>query len=303
MPPTKQGARSRRWVFTLNNPAISGDELKADLVTGHLVTACLFQKEEGEAGTPHFQGCFSLKGPLYWGFINTWHKWFVEPCKDWEASLRYCSKEESRKDGPWIHNCSPPEAVEPPYTFKLETLRPWQQLVINLIVSEPDNRSIYWYHDSVGGQGKTVLCKHIVCNYNAIYVQGKAADIKSAISTMEKKPKIVLFGLPRSSEDFVSYDAIESCKDGIFFSGKYESGMCVFKPPHILIFANFLPDKAKLSSDRWNIIELSPAPPFSAYSHAYDEPHLSAAVSEPPVIQGNGLELSIASHTVWEKLE
>lgn len=195
-----------------------------------------------------------------------------------------------------------PIPEEPKYTFKLDELRPWQQKVIDFIETEPDNRSIHWYYDSIGKMGKTVLCKHIVCNYNAIYVQGKAADIKSAICVMDKKPTIVLFGLPRSSEDYVSYDAIESCKDGIFFSGKYESGMCVFKPPHILIFANFKPDETKLSSDRWNVHELSPAPPFSAYSHAYEEPQLSADVSQAPIVQGTGLELSLASRTTWESL-
>lgn len=99
---------------------------------------------------------------------------------------------------------------------------------------------------------------------NAIYVQGKASDIKAAIVAMAVKPTIVIFGLPRSMEDYVSYEAIESVKDGIFFSGKYESGMCLFKPPHILIFANFMPDESKLSSDRWRITRLGE--PFSAAS-------------------------------------
>lgn len=58
-------------------------------------------------------------------------------------------------------------------------------------------------------------------------------------------------------ENYVSYEAIESVKDGIFFSGKYESGMTIFNQPHIICFANFAPDIGKMSSDRWKIFELS----------------------------------------------
>ena len=91
---------------------------------------------------------------------------------------------------------------------------------------------------------------------NVICVQGKCTDIKHAVNALVKKgtpPRAVLFIFPRSVEDYVSYDAIESVKDGIFFSGKYDSGMCLFPNPHVYIFANFLPDLDKLTSDRWKI--------------------------------------------------
>jgi len=248
------------------------------LTTDHVTTKVIFQLEEGKDGTKHFQGCFANKNASHWGsVVKKVPRWHLEPCKNWNESVLYCSKQDSRIDGPWAFGLSIPEPPEEKYTFKLENFRPWQASIIELIAKEPDNRTINWFHDSIGKMGKTVLAKHICCNYNAIYVQGKAADIKSAIAVAAKKPKIVVFGLPRSSEDFVSYDAIESCKDGIFFSGKYESGMCLFKPPHILIFANFKPDMTKLSSDRWNVIDINPAPAFSAFSALYELPREDAA--------------------------
>jgi hypothetical protein len=305
---TATGAQSRTWCFTLNNPHESyPSENEFKLAIGaYTPTAYMFQLERGEEETPHYQGCFKLKSPQRWSTVVKYiPRWHLEPCRDWAASLIYCSKEDTRIKGPWFAGCEVPTPPEPKYTFALDELRPWQQKVIDLIVQPPDNRSIHWFFDPVGKMGKTVLAKHICCNYNAIFVQGKAADIKSAIAVMEKKPRIVLFGLPRSSEDFVSYDAIESCKDGIFFSGKYESGMCVFAPPHILIFANFKPDLSKLSSDRWNVIELSAAPPFSAYSEVMNEDTaISAAISSAvaPAAPAQGLEHTIASGAAWESI-
>lgn len=39
-------------------------------------------------------------------------------------------------------------------------------------------------------------------------------------------------------------------------STKYESTTFFFNKPIVLVFANFKPDRSKLSSDRWNVIVL-----------------------------------------------
>lgn len=259
----------------------------------------MYQLEVGESGTPHFQGCFKLKSPAYFPTVKKWLPTaHLEPCKDWLASLKYCSKKDGRIDGPWMLGCSIPEEPDEEYTFKLSVLRPWQSEVLALCAEPPDDRKIHWYYDSAGGKGKTSLAKHICCNMKpALYVQGKSADIKSAIASSERKPKIVIFGLPRSLEDYVSYEAIESCKDGIFFSGKYESGMVMYAPPHVIIFANFLPDMTKLSADRWVIHHMDAPITFVS------EPILSEAAGSAAeeIVSGNGLELSIASNAQWEE--
>ena len=60
----------------------------------------------------------------------------------------------------------------------------------------------------------------------------------------------------RDVEEYVSYQAIEAIKNGIFYNTKYESKMITYNSPHVIIFANFFPDITKLSSDRWVIREL-----------------------------------------------
>ncbi len=42
----------------------------------------------------------------------------------------------------------------------------------------------------------------------------------------------------------------------VFFSSKYESGMCLGNCPHLLIFANFKPDLSNMSLDRWVVKNL-----------------------------------------------
>jgi hypothetical protein len=253
------GPQSRKWCFTLNNPTMSGDELGTDL-RDRLAKAYVFQKEAAASGTEHYQGVVEFKSPVAGATVAKYFRWHTEVCRDWDAAQIYCSKSDTRVAGPWVYGCKIPEAPEVPYVFRLETFRPWQTEVIKMIEKEPDDRTIHWYADAIGGSGKTTLCKHIVSNMGpAIYVQGKAADVKAGIVLLPKKPRIVLFGVTRSQEGFFSYEALESVKDGIFFSGKYESGMVVYKPPWVLVFANFKPELDKLSKDRWVIHDMTPA--------------------------------------------
>lgn len=55
MPPTHQPSPAKHWCFTLNNPTIDEDNILDELDTLTFEYA-VFQLEEGENGTPHFQG-------------------------------------------------------------------------------------------------------------------------------------------------------------------------------------------------------------------------------------------------------
>lgn len=173
--------------------------------------------------------------------------------------MKYCSKVEGRIDGPWtnVPGLTFRKTIRDPLAGK--TLYAWQQEILNLIKTEPDDRTINWFWDRNGRTGKTTLGKHITMNYNALFVNGKANDICCAAATIleERDIDIVIFGLTRSDEARLSYRALESLKDGIFFSGKYESRQCIFNPPHIIVFANFAPNLGALSADRWNIFEIT----------------------------------------------
>jgi len=66
--------------------------------------------------------------------------------------------------------------------------------------------------------------------------------------------RCMIFDLPRVSEGHAIYGPIEACKDGVVTATKYEGGTIAFDPPHVLVFANYLPNtEGTLSADRWRI--------------------------------------------------
>jgi len=205
------------------------------------------QLESGEkSGYIHYQGCMSLKNKEYFHTVKNLIgvNAHIEPVKDWNALKAYCSKNDTRLKGPWSHKSI--------FVDTITDLFPWQKEVVDL-VTEPCvcDRMIHWFFDEDGCKGKTQLCKYLHVYHDAtILNNGKFSDLAYALPN---DPKIVCIMLPRTVEGKVNYSAIESIKDGLIFSSKYESGTKCFNSPHVLVMANFLPNEMALSKDRWNI--------------------------------------------------
>lgn len=171
-------------------------------------------------------------------------------------NLVYCSKDgEIQVQGFNLATDMERELVDP---LEDKHLRPFQQWIVDLCKTpcKPNDRRIYWVYDN-GNTGKSALCKHLCITNNCIVMSGNAHDIKHGIAEHIKNKKqlnVCCFHYTRSIEKFVSYEALESIKDGMFFSGKYEGSMVLFNTPHVFVFANFPPEKEKMTSDRWSII-------------------------------------------------
>ena len=121
-------------------------------------------------------------------------------------------------------------------------------------------RKVYWFWEGKGSWGKSLTCMYMIDHMKAFVVAGKNNDILCGITKhIEEQgecPPIVIFDIPRCNCGHTSYQAIENLKNGYFYSGKYESGMCRFNRPHIICFSNEKPEDHNLSSDRWIIEEL-----------------------------------------------
>ena len=65
------------------------------------------------------------------------------------------------------------------------------------------------------------------------------------------------FNKKRGYGNKISYDAIESIKNGLICNTKFETGYKAFGEVHIIVFANMEPDYEKLSEDRWEVHPLS----------------------------------------------
>ena len=125
----------------------------------------------------------------------------------------------------------------------------WQRALLEDLSGAPDNRKVIWITDPDGNSGKTYLSKWLIANKDAIrFENGKSADIKYAY----RGERVVVFDLTRSQQEHFNYEVMESIKNGMYFNTKYESGMRVYESPHVVVFANWGPDRARLSADRWD---------------------------------------------------
>ena len=62
----------------------------------------------------------------------------------------------------------------------------------------------------------------------------------------------------RSQIDHINYEIIESIKNGCVFSTKYNSTPKLrLGGTKVIVFMNAMPDKTKLSSDRYHIFDLT----------------------------------------------
>lgn len=242
---------SKYWVFTWNNYPTNFGSFVSMLESN--TQWYIFQEEIGANGTPHLQGslCLTTKGrPKEIFGIKEIH-W--EKTRAIKESIAYCNKSET-KNGKTYTNIKMDEPLR-----LITDLYPWQQSIVNEVSLTPDDRTINWFWESIGCSGKTALCKYLVAKHDALYVSGKSTDIKFAVvkykETKKIYPTIILWNIPRCIEH-ISYEAIESIKDGLFFSSKYESSMICMNSPHIYIFANEPPETTKLSRDRWRITKI-----------------------------------------------
>ncbi|WP_445720966.1 hypothetical protein, partial [Flavobacterium sp.] len=170
-----------------------------------------------------------------------------------EENVRYCSKEDD-----YVSNCPELSMLKP---YENVIWKEWQRKILDIIEEPANNRKINWVVDEEGNSGKSFLTKYIYLKNRdtTIITNGKANDSFNQILGhigQDKTIKVCIVDIPRCMEKYVSYQAIEKIKDGLFYSGKYEGGICCFEPPHIIVFSNTEPDYDQMSMDRWNIIEL-----------------------------------------------
>lgn len=181
--------------------------------------------------------------------IDTMH--FIPAKGNKESNITYCTK-----DGDYYSNIPSLKKAKP---IKLiENLREWQQNVVDYTMNEPDGRHLLWIVDIVGGKGKSTFSKYMFIKHKCLVIQGgKLQDIMNIIfNTDMDEINTVIIDIPRVNKNKVSYASIECILNGMITNTKYETGVKVFNPPHVIVFSNFYPDEETLSADRWIIKEI-----------------------------------------------
>lgn len=296
--------RSRRWVFTLNNPTDDEKAHIADHLSGVRTKYAVVGREVGASGTPHLQGFVIYHGPTRFnavrGFLGG--RCHLERARGTSAQARaYCQKdgdfdeygqfpeaqghrsdldqliewadnffeEEGRPaTSPDIAKHKPQAYIKYPRFTRLCERRatkralqfgepqPWQSQLSNELLMDADDRTIKFYVDSDGGKGKTWFCRWFMTEYPdkvQVLSVGKRDDIAHAI---DETKTIFLFNIPRNGLEFLNFSILESLKDRMVFSPKYNSGMKLFnKAVHVVVFTNEEPERT-LTDDRYEIVNL-----------------------------------------------
>lgn len=245
----KQISPSKRWCFTLNN--YTEDEISSIVpVFKEYCIVALFSKEVGESGTPHLQGYFEFKTKRRPSSVFQCKRiHFEKAIGNKQQNIEYCCKDNE-----------PVFSLGLPETLKLiEPNRGWQKNILQIINEPAHDRTINWFWEEEGGIGKSCFTKYLCAKHGALILAGKSADMKFGILKYIEKhngiaPKIIIFDIPRSMLDYLSYTGLEEIKNGCFFSSKYECDMVLFNSPHVIVFANSEPDYEKMSSDKWNVV-------------------------------------------------
>ena len=278
--------RLRRMSFTLNN--------YTDIEFTHLLTEFekykyIIGKEVGESGTPHLQGYVEFGKQVSFTQIKKINKrmHFASSKGNRKENVKYCSK-----DGDFVTNIPVERNIRLLSRYENVVWKDWQAKIIQIIETGKDccsrnfldektgpetavpdffldeknssrfARKIWWFWEKNGNVGKSFLCKYLYLKYDAIICNGKKDDVFNQVNTWLQKheddedPKVVVCDVPRSAIEYFNYGALEKLKDGLFYSGKYEGGICAFDPPVVICCANSLPNLGEMSMDRWEIYDI-----------------------------------------------
>lgn len=223
----------------------------------------IFQAED-TTDNPHYQGWFHTlvkKRPKQ--LAITWNADFpgnnVQAASQngKEALQQYAMKNDTRVAGPWADH-----AVYLGQDLWPEHQQPaWQKSLTELIKQPPGDRKMMWIYDPVGNNGKTKYAKTLTYRYDAIPLgYGDSNNVLNLVSKFPGK-RVYVWNLTRAKPAQLSeldlYAAMESVKDGFFINLKYETGVCMFLPPHVVVMANHFPKFEHMSLDRWSILRIT----------------------------------------------
>lgn len=249
-----------KWVFQLENSHLEKtEEEKASLEHSHnLHFQCWLHCKEKKR-ISHLLKFF--KG-------TTWEKWSKDLKPGAVAGRRalsaYCMKKETRVKGPWADR----EIYLGADLISEATMVPHQRSLLHYLRTvcpvKHGKRMSLWIYCPEGGSGKSAFKKFCAFHYKwPGFSYSKTADILYMVSKFPNK-RVYFFNLSKTKSSEISeqelYAAIEAIKDGDFTSTKYECQNILMNPCHTVIFANHLPQVAKLTKKRFKVMEWDSLP-------------------------------------------
>jgi len=255
IPSSKQPNQLKNWFFTFNN--YTEFDISAIVpVFNEICEKYVFQEEVGESGTPHLQGCISLKVKMRWtefGLSKQIHWEKINKKSTLKCAMLYCCKLDTRVGQVYTKNFNPPAHLTTPVNI-ISNLYLWQTSMLeDIILKPPDGRTVHWCFDIGGNKGKSAFCKYAYVKHNAITIQGgKFSDIMNIIFNLDMNLcKNLIIDIPRNAGNKISYSSLECILNGMITNTKFETGVKTFNAPNVVVFSNEPPELEKMSIDRW----------------------------------------------------
>lgn len=288
-----QEAKYKTWVFTIPNYTDMDIQALRDL--SNVKKLIWGKEVAPTTGMKHLQCAVTwAQGKRFTQMQKNFPRWHnIQPAKSIDDAFNYCMKEadyeliDNSKKGsrtdllkaaemikskqswkdvitePQLYevNAKYPKWVQEQYESKPQPklwnpehkLWKWQQQVVDKLNNPPVRREIIWVVDRETGNGKSSLSDYIEENFQNVqyFTNAKSADVAMALDN----PKIVIFDFALDQQERINYEIIECVKNGKVFSGKYHSCLKKFPIPHIIVFANRLPDTKRIAENRLVIID------------------------------------------------
>ncbi len=254
----------KRFTFTLNN--YSENDWNSLVGSSGSMVPRLAMQEEDES-TPHLQGFgeFEVKKrpSQFWKEVLGHNRTHFEKMKGTlQQNIKYCTDIEKRVEGGRVYMRGCPE---PTVLMTRALCRPIQLAIADKYTEREDplfGRNLHWYFEAEGNWGKSKTATYMIDQMGATELDGAKKDmlcgLRALIEQNGQCPPIVIVDIPRDTDTkYVSYAGLEKIKDGKFFSPKYESGMCRFNIPHIVVFSNDPPMWERMSLDRWKVFNVT----------------------------------------------
>ena len=265
----------KKWVFTWNTDenGILVNETKLQNLLNEIVEEGVFQKERGKkTGRLHMQGRFKLKGPRtgkkqllkLFSELACVRNLTFEPERS-KDSTRYCSKIQTRVDGPWFVGTPQYRRKNTPISI---SLRKWQKQLLNELNSPLGetfrDRKVIWIQDEKGSAGKSTFLKYLCSQKEGLNFKKLPLDrpdrIRMMVCKMTQKEDVdaFCFDFTRTLDENTSirsmFQVLEEIKNGHIVSAMFGAPMeSIIPNPFVIIFTNedISGYYHYLSKDRW----------------------------------------------------
>lgn len=145
--------------------------------------------------------------------------------------------------------------------FEDARLRTWQSDLLDDLRDEPDDRKVIWVTDEAGGCGKSWFARYCLARRSAVVLQpARFQDMAYIWSQRQSREVFIDCSRTAAPVEASKWDPMAPCyalaealKNGLVQSTKYQPRTVFSATPHVVFLANFAPDLAALSADRWDV--------------------------------------------------